>query len=299
MNKTSIIALLMIPALTAGCSKRADQSAGPEATPPATADVAAAPDGSSARSASKAHQAPMPTVPMLAYAHVANLELPGRAIRPLMERHQTACELAGPTQCQVLSAKVDDDHGEVAGSLTLQAQPGWLAGFRARLDGDATDAGGRIRESGTDTEDLSRSIVDTEAAIRAKTTLRDRVQHLLATHQGKLGDLVALEQQLAQVQGEIDASRSELAVMRTRVQTSKLTIGYSAIPTPMSGRAVEPLKHSVDGAFSIVMRGLAVIVSLAAVLAPFFIVGVPVWLFVSWRLRRRTTPVRPNSSASA
>ena len=296
MRKASVIALLFLPALAAGCAKRDVAAPPPTEAAQATADQAAAPPGpDTGKSASKA-KAMAPSAPLLAYAHLFSLELPGASIRPLMQAHQAACEAAGATVCQVLAANVDDDRGEVSGKLKLQAQPTWLAAFRARLDGDAQAAGGRVRQSGTETEDLSKSLVDTEAAIRAKTTLRDRLQHLLATHSGKLGDLVGVEHQLAEVQGEIDAARSELAVMRTRVQTSTLTVDYASIPTAVSGRAVEPLKQSVNGAFAIVVRGLAVLVSVAAVLAPFFIVGVPVWMFVRWRLRRAPTTAATQAS---
>ena len=87
-----------------------------------------------------------------------------------------------------------------------------------------------------ESEDLTRQIVDTEAAVRARTALRDRLQAILATRPGKLSDLLEVEKELARVQGELDATQSELAVMRTRVVTSLLTITYSSGASLMAPR---------------------------------------------------------------
>ena len=58
--------------------------------------------------------------------------------------------------------------------------------------------------STVETDDLSRSIVDTEAALRSKRALRDRLQALLQRPADKVQDLFDVEQQLTQVQTEID-----------------------------------------------------------------------------------------------
>jgi hypothetical protein len=286
MRKAFVISILLACVLAAGCKKN-DQPAAADAPAAAAAADTTAPGATKAGRS----EAPAPiNLPQLAYSHSYGLELPGREIRPMVERHQQACADAGPTVCQVLGADIHDAQGETAAMLKLQAQPMWLSAFRARLDGDASAAGGKVTASGTESEDLSRDLVDTEAALKAKIVLRDRLQGLLAHHQGKLGELVSVEHNLAQVQGEIDAAQSELRMMRTRVQTSVLTVDYHTLPAPVSARAAAPLKASLDGAFAVFMRGAGLLVTVSAALAPFLVVGVPVWLVLR---RRPRGPARP------
>jgi hypothetical protein len=122
--------------------------------------------------------------------------------------------------------------------LEVQATAPWIARFRAGAEAKA--AGGRLDGAQVQSEDLSRSIVDTEAAVRAKAALRDRLQQLLADQPGKLSDVMDVEHELTQAQTDLDATQSELAVMRTRVATSKLAIAYNAVglgsPTDRGGR---------------------------------------------------------------
>ena len=98
--------------------------------------------------------------------------------------------------------------------------------FRASIEADTRAAGGRLVGSNVQTEDLTRSIVDTDAALRTKRELRDRLEALLQRPSNGVKDLLATEQELARVQGEIDTAQSELAVMRARVQMSGLDIDY-------------------------------------------------------------------------
>ena len=66
----------------------------------------------------------------------------------------------------------------------------------------------------TGSEDLTTKIVDNDAAIRAKIALRDRLQALVAYHSGKLSALlISWTDGLAEVRAEIDAARSDQAVM--------------------------------------------------------------------------------------
>src|SRR5690606_6160944 len=126
-----------------------------------------------------------------------------------------ACVSAGPAVCQVIGSE-STRHGRdsLSARLEIRAVPAFLTPFRARLEGDTTTAGGRVAMVATDSEDLSRSLSDTEARIRALSTLRDRLLQLLATRNAPLEQLLQTERELARVQGELDATRSALEMMR-------------------------------------------------------------------------------------
>ena len=232
---------------------------------------------------------PSAGVPLLAYVYGATLELPARGVRATMSKHEAACRAAGPAVCQVLGSAVnaDDDGQSVNGSMQIRAQPRWLETFRASLDGEAKAAGGRLRGTTVESEDLTRQIVDTDATLRAQKTLRDRLQALLKSRPGRLSDLLETERELARVQGVIDSAESELAVMRQRVATSLLNLSYQSKPNAVTGGTFAPVVDAMTGFVSIVMHGIAFIISAIAFLIPVSLVVVPLgWLFLRWRRRR-------------
>jgi len=298
-------ALVLSALLVAGCSRPAEP-VGRVASTDARAVVAAASDSAAepeeAAAAAPAAPSPAggaaqpPTAPMLAYSYDYRIAAPPKGVRALVARHEAACVAAGPAVCQVTSTSVTSEgEGEVRGALALRAEPGWLRRFRDGLSREARDAGGQVLSAGSTSEDLTRQIVDTEAAMRAKTTLRDRLQGLLATRPGKVSELLELEQALAQVQQEIDSTQSELAVMRTRVATSALQIDYQS--TGIAGRpaAWRPLADAVGDAGGMLAASLATLLRTVVVAAPWVLVLAGVWFLVRKRLpKRRPKPPKTN-----
>ena len=121
-----------------------------------------------------------------------SLELPGDRLIGVMEGHAAACRSAGLRVCQLVASRRDGDPLDtLRGSLSLRAEPQWLQRFMKSVQSDALGAAGRVTAQWTTTEDLTREIVDTEATLRAKRALRDRLQQLLATRPGSLADLLA------------------------------------------------------------------------------------------------------------
>ena len=242
--------------------------------------------------------APMPaSAPMLAYDYNYELRAPAEQVRPLLARHEQACRAAGPAVCQVLAADTQSDGDEASGTLKLRAVEAWTARFRGGLEADARSAGGRVERSAVATEDLTRSIVDTGAALRAKTLLRDRLEKLLAERPGKLSDLLDLETEIAKVQGEIDAGQSELAVMNDRVAMSTLTVNYSADGRLLGRRATEPLSNALEDFFGHAIAALAMLIALLSYLLPLLVIAGLGWIGVG-RLRRRRTPRAPETPGS-
>jgi hypothetical protein len=168
----------------------------------------------------------------------------------------------------------------------------------AGLESQADEAGGRLTSQTVQSEDLTRQIVDTEARLRALTALRDRLQELLRSRPGRLSDLLEVERELARVQGEIDATQSNLAVMRTRVAMSELTLNYQSAPRPVGSDTLEPLRHALANFLGIVVAGFAAIITIIAGLIPVAVVVVPlVWLALRWRKRRGGRFFGPRATA--
>ena len=234
--------------------------------------------------------------PSIAYAYRFGLELPADAVPTVMGRHEQACIAAGPSVCQVIGASSSRmGRDSVEARLEMRAAPAYVGRFRAALDGEARGAGGRVSQQAVESEDLTRQLVDTQARMRAMETLRDRLQQLLATRSGPLEQLLQVERELARVQGELDATRSALAVMRTRVQTSRLDVTYSAAGRLAPDSAARPVVDALNSASYAFMTSLGMLILVIASVLPVLLVGAPlIWLL--WRWRRR---VRARKAAEA
>lgn len=290
-----ILAVLVL----GGCKPKAAEDAAAQA--PRPAPPAASANGDSAAAAGSAGaDAPGIAVgapPQLAYSFTYALMLPGDRIHGLIGKDEAACQAAGPAACQITGEdEVARGASDASARLELRAAPVWLARFRAGLDGETQAAGGRIAHAQTETQDLGRAIVDTQAQIRAKTALEARLEGLVATRTGQLSDVLDAERELARVQGEIDAARSEVAAMQGQVMMSDVSIDYRAIGIGSADGAPSPLEAAAAGFWSNVQASLAAILTLASFGLPFGLVAVPLgWL--AWRFRSGRRPAQAASRA--
>ena len=285
--RAALLALLLV----AGCGQPAKRQQYAADVTDAALIKPAGGRAAEAAPAPEANQPPAPlppSAPMLAYSYEYRIAAPAKAIRALAARHEAACVAAGPAICQVTATDITTEgEGEVRGTLTLRAEPAWLRKFRGGLTREAHDAGGEVQSAAATSEDLTRQIVDTEAAMRAKTTLRDRLQELLASRPGKLSELLELEQALADVQQQIDAANSELAVMRTRIATSALTLNYAS--SGIAGRpgAWAPLGEALGDVGGMLATSLGGLVRVVVIAAPWALALAGLWFLVRNRLPRR------------
>lgn len=248
----------------------------------------AAPGGGEAQPGQPSQPSGPAPVLYLAYSYAMGLELPSQRLSSVMEAHIQACTAAGPRLCQLIgSNKSGDPESYMEGYVSIRGEPTWLRTFMGGVSAQVEAADGRITQQTVSTEDLTRAIVDTEARLRAQTALRDRLQQLLRNRPGRLADLLEVERELARVQGEIDAVQSNLAVMRTRVAMSELTITYRSAPRSVASDTFLPLRDAFANFLGIVVGGFAVIITLIAGLIPIAAVVVPiVWFMLRWRKRR-------------
>jgi hypothetical protein len=224
----------------------------------------------------------------LAYSYAMGLEVPSERLSGVIDRHVQACQAAGPRLCQLIgSSRSGDPDSYMEGYVQLRGEPTWLNTFMGGISAQVDEAGGRVISENRTSEDLTRQIVDTEARMRALSALRDRLQQLLRSRPGRLSDLLEVERELARVQGELDATQSNLAVMRTRVSMSELNLSYRSAPRPVGSDTFEPLRNAFANFLGIIVAGFAAIITIIAGLIPVAVVVIPiVWLILRWRKRR-------------
>lgn len=146
-----------------------------------------------------------------------------------------------------------------------------------------------MTHSGVSAEDLTRSILDTSARLKAQTTLRTRLEGLLETRDAKLPDLLALERELARVQGQIESATTQLNVLRKRVSMSVVDINYQTKQVAVSRGAFSNVGRAIKGFVGDFADGLASVIEFFARVLPWLLLVIlpGLWLVRRfWRGRR-------------
>jgi hypothetical protein len=276
-NSLKLLAPISLLALAA-CGQASEDNAiesevassAEEAAAPAQAVAEAAPadaaSGESARPALPDMPGDIPvTLPKMAYVFDYGFRLAGEAIAPLQQQHADMCEAQGPYTCRIISlSRTGEEEDEIRGELQLAVASDKARGFGALLSAAAEAADAEAFRANIEGEDLSKSIVDTEARVRSRIALRDRLMEVLRTRQGKVEELVEAERQVAAVNEEIDQAQSWLKEQRGRVAFSRMTLTYeSATPGGSFLRPVEGALASLGGIFGMLAAVLIVLGSLA------------------------------------
>jgi len=278
-NSLKLLAPVSLLVLAACSSETESSSIAPEApeyvAEEAAADAAvdrAAPAEAAQTTASQGELAPLPdradipvTLPKMAYVFDYGFRLAGEAITPLQQQHADMCEAQGPYSCRIISlSRTGEEEDEIRGELQLAVASDKARGFGALLTAAAEAADAEAFRANIQGEDLSKSIVDTEARVRSRVALRDRLMEVLRTRQGKVEELVEAERQVAAVNEEIDQAQSWLKEQQGRVAFSRVTLSYeSATPGGSFLRPVEGALGSLGGIFGMLAAVLIVLGSLA------------------------------------
>jgi hypothetical protein len=180
-----------------------------------------------------------------------------------------------------------------SGTLQLAVASSEARAFGKQLATLAEGADGEQVSAAISGEDLSKRIVDTEARLRARTLLRDRLMEVLATRRGTVTELVEAERGVAQVNEEIDQARSWLSEMKGRVAYSRLDITYES-GAPVQGGFLEPSHKAVGSLGAIFGNLLALLIVLGSLALPVLAgwLGTrAVWRRFGSRLPRPAEPV--------
>ncbi|WP_073977507.1 DUF4349 domain-containing protein, partial [Erythrobacter donghaensis] len=205
------------------------------------------------------------SLPQLAYEYDYRWKLEADAIGSLQRRHASLCEQQGPASCQIIGmTKTGAESDAVEGVLEMAVATRQARAFGALLEDEALDAGAEQVSAEIASEELSKQIVDTEARVRARSELRDRLTQVLRTRKGKVSELIEAERSLAAVNEEIDQARSWLREMGGRVAYSRVTVRYET--GGAGGNFLRPVKGALGslGAIFGWIAALAILVGAVA-----------------------------------
>jgi len=297
MRKALILLAPVSLMALAACSSEADNEASAPFGEPAVeaaSDAAAAEDSSAAAERSTASGAlaelserpevPM-TLPKVAYLYELGFRLAGEDIVPLQQEHADMCEALGPMNCQIVNMSSSGEIGEdIRGELQLAVATDRARKFAKVLSGAASEAGAESFKANIQGDDVSKTIVDTEARLRSRIALRDRLLEQLRTRKGKVAELVEAERSVAAVNEEIDAAQSWLAEQRGRVAFSRMTIAYETANP--GGSFLNPIENALGSLGAIFGVIIAMLIVLGAVVGP-LLAGVFGIRHVTRRMKRQ------------
>jgi len=227
----------------------------------------------------------------LAYRYGYGLIMPAASVKSTSEKHIQICREAGPKLCQITGSNTNTNYQDrMSANVSLRAEPDWLVGFVKGLKSDVADVDGRIQSETTSVEDLTRVILDTDARLKAQRTLRTRLENLLETQNAELTDLLALERELARVQGEIESATANLKALRARIYMSVVNISYSSERVAVSRSSLSPIGYALKEFVSTLSQGIAGVIYFFAYMLPWTIfIILPGFFGVRWLWRRRKT----------
>ncbi len=218
----------------------------------------------------------------IAYTYGFGFRIDGDKIAKLQSAHVAQCEAIG-SSCRVLrmsTASMDDWDGY--GELKLQVAAELAAGFGDSITKPASDLGGELVSSVRDGEDLAEQIIDTEARLASRLVLRDKLTSILAGNRGSVDELVKAEKAVADVNQEIDATRTKLEQFRNRIRFSEVEIKYE----PYFGQSQlgfgRPVVEALRSIGSTLGSATAVLIYGLTALVPFVLFG----LLLRWALHR-------------
>jgi len=228
------------------------------------------------------------SMPQLAYDFGLSFRLPSDEIGKLMRRHASVCEQQGPQSCRIVGMDLsgDAEREDVHGTLSLAVASSHARAVSALMDEEASDAGAKQVSATIGSQEVSKQVVDTEAHIRSREQLRDRLTEVLRTRKGSVKELVEAERQVAAVSEEIDQARSWLAETKGRDAFSRMDIDYAPAAAPASDflAPISSALGSIGGLLGTIIGALIVMLAIALPLLGAALGG-------RWIVRRLKAPV--------
>ncbi len=161
---------------------------------------------------------------------------------------------------------------------------------------------GTVRTSTRGTEDVTTQVIDVAARVRAQDAGLRRMEALLA-RATTIDQIIAVENQIAQRQADLDSLKSQQAYLAD--QTSLATITVNLTRTEVDKEEDEEESGFLAGlrsgwdalgtATTNGLEGLGTVLPFAVVL---LLAGVPLWLVVRSAVRRRPRPAAADAGAA-
>jgi hypothetical protein len=212
----------------------------------------------------------------LAISHSFTVRLPSREIERAQKEHLAICAELG---CTVLTTRLDRSiEGRVSASTSVRISPD---GFAKLIDAFGKAPAEIVSHTQT-AEDKTLPFLDVEKRLEVKMALRQRLQEMLADKAKKSpADLVAIEKELAQVQGDIESATAQRDYLKTITETIKVDIFYTGTTAQAGGIDFSPVERSFRNVGVTVISSVATLIAFAAASLPW----IPLVILIVWGSR--------------
>lgn len=217
-----------------------------------------------------------PDVRRIAYSEGFVVELPAGLVEATQRKVVADCLAAG---CMVLNTRLDRlRNGGVEGAVSVRIAP---ERYQAFADAVVAPPARLISHAET-AEDKTIPLLDIEKRLDAQVALRDRLSVMLKQAGTSVADLVAVEKQLADVQGTIESETAQRDYLRTMTDTVKVDVSYNGLIQQAGPVDVSPIRLAVNGFVQTVVESFGEMIGLFAFVLPW----VPFVALGGWGLRR-------------
>jgi hypothetical protein len=255
-----------------------------EPGPPATASVSPATTG------------------QIAYSYGYGFRIGADDIVALQERHIALCEKMAPACRIIRTSQAKSDSYDAYGEVRMEVAADKAGSLQSALVAPAEELGGALVSSVREGEDLSEQIIDTEARLKSRLVLRDKLTEILRGTRGSVAELVAAEAEVAKVNEEIDAVRARLESYRGRIRYSDVKIEYEPAFGETQVGFVRPVATALGAVGTTLGMSLAAIIYTLTALFPVIgLVAALRWVLhrFGWRLRFWMRDLRKAPEADA
>jgi hypothetical protein len=204
----------------------------------------------------------------------------------LQHAWESAVAFCGTIQCEVTSSSITARTANSApsGDLSLRVSPGDLNKLLARLD-----KLGVVLEHMTQREDKTADVVDTDAKIKNLTSFRDSLRAMLARPSATVKDLVAIQQQLADTQSELDSETAQRKILANETEKIAVQVSFLLESYVAKVSGLHEIWNALRESGEVLADSTASVITTVVFLVPWLILIVPgLWLLAkAWKAMRR------------
>jgi hypothetical protein len=219
----------------------------------------------------------------LAYEHSISIDTAEENVLPLADKLQAACAADTANTCTLLQSSKGSGR-DVSAHLRVRAKP---AGIEALIK--LASSGGDVAHQEIRVDDLAKAISDSDKQLDMLRQYQRKLSELESRSGNNLETLMKVAKELAQVQAELEQAMGQNAHLLQRVNLDLLDVQISARHRQSFWT---PVRHALDDFSGDLSRGISSVVTGAAYLLPWLLVGAIALAGGRrlWRWRKKSRP---------
>lgn len=289
LPRTALIAFVTPALLLSACSaEKADDGA------PASSEAVSSAGESGADAAGPDIGGAV--APGVAFTYAYAFTLPAKAVSSVQREHAAACERLGTSRCRVTGMNYEQPGSEdVSARLDLLLAPDLAHRFASDGIAAVERAEGKLDHASVNGENAGDAIKVSQsdsAAIQAEV---ERLQARLAAKGLTSAERVELQQQVAELTGQLRSQTADRKAKEAAIATTPVTFSYSSegllAGGDTFGKAAGASLNSMEAALALVTLAAGVVLPWA------LLIGL---IVLAWRgLRRRTAAPVPSAEPTS